>query len=245
MVSALATILSFSVSAAADTLKPTDRFFINDYASVISETDENIIYSDGENLYNACKAQAVVVTVDSLDGEPIEDYAYDLANKWGLGDKEEDNGVLILLSVNDREVRIEVGSGLEGALPDSKTGRIIDTYGIEYFARDDFSSGLVSVYNSVVNEIYIEYGLESDKNYKPVESGMSTAEIIISVIVVLLVVLSFFSRGGRGGFMFFPFFFGRGGYYGSNHGGRYGGGGFGGFSGGGGGFSGGGASRRF
>ena len=236
------------VSVSAKSVKPTqtEAFFVNDYANVISSENENKIYAEGENLYNACKAQAVVVTIDSLDGEPIEDYAYDLANEWALGDKDMDNGVLILLAVEDREVRIEVGSGLEGALPDSKTGRIIDTYGIEYFSRDDFSSGLASVYNSVVNEIYIEYGLEPDKNYVPVENGMSTAEIIISIIVVIIVVLSFFSRGGRGGFMFFPFFFGRGGYYGSNHGGRYGGGGgFGGFSGGGGGFSGGGASRRF
>lgn len=240
----LALIGTFSVSVAALPTQ-TDAFFVNDYADVISSETENKIYSQGENLYNACKAQAVVVTVDSLDGEPIEGYAYNLANEWALGDKDEDNGVLILLAVNDREVRIEVGSGLEGALPDSKTGRIIDTYGIEYFSRDDFSSGLASVYNSVVNEIYIEYGLEPDKNYKPVENGMSTAEIIISIIVVLIVVLSFFSRGGRGGIFFFPFFIGRGGYHGGYNGGYRGGGGFGGFSGGGGGFSGGGASRRF
>ena len=240
----LALIGTFSVSAAALPVQ-TDAFFVNDYAGVIRREHRDKIYLQGENLYNACKAQAVVVTVDSLDGEPIEDYAYELANEWALGDEEMDNGVLILLSVKDRKVRIEVGSGLEGALPDSKTGRIIDTYGIEYFSRDDFSSGLASVYNSVVNEIYIEYDLEPDKNYKPVENGMSTAEIIISIIVVVIVVLSFFSRGGRGGFMFFPFFIGRGGYHGGYHGGYRGGGGFGGFSGGGGGFSGGGASRRF
>ncbi len=245
ILSVLSLVFVIAVSAAGSKLKPTDRFFVNDFASVISETDESVIFQKGENLYNACKAQAVVVTVDTLGGVPIEDYAYNLANEWGLGDKEKDNGILILLSVNDREVRIEVGSGLEGALPDSKTGRILDRYGMDYFAADNFSAGLVSVYNSVVNEIYIEYGLEPDKNYVPVgDDEFGIFEIIILVIIVLVLIFGRF-RGGRGGIFFFPMFFGRGGYYGGNGGGFSGGFGSGGFSGGGGGFSGGGAGRKF
>ena len=242
---ALSLVFIITVSAASS-LKPTN-FFVNDYASVITDDDEVKIFNQGENLYHACKAQVSVVTVDSLNGEPIEDFAYNLANEWGLGDKDEDNGVLILLAAVDREIRIEVGSGLEGALPDSKTGRIIDKYGMDYFAEDNFSAGLASVYNSVVNEIYIEYGLEPDEDYKPVGNGSATFEIIFMVIIILLFILSRF-RGGRGGFMFLPFFMPRGGHYGGGYNGGYGsGGGFGsgGFSGGGGGFSGGGASRKF
>lgn len=237
---ALSLVFIITVSAATS-LKPTN-FFVNDYASVITDDDEVKIFKQGENLYNACKAQVAVVTIDSLNGEPIEDFAYNLANEWGLGDKNEDNGVLILLAAVDREIRIEVGSGLEGALPDSKTGRIIDKYGMDYFAEDNFSAGLASVYNSVVNEIYIEYDLEPDKDYKPVGNSSAIFEIIFMVIIILLLILGRF-RGGRGGIFFFPFFMPRGGHYGGY--GSGGGFGSGGFSGGGGGFSGGGASRKF
>lgn len=217
--------------------KPTDNFFVNDFANVLSQDAENKISLQAQNLYYACKAQAVVVTIDTLDGVSIDDYAYDLANDWGIGDKDEDNGILILLAVNDREVRIEVGSGLEGAIPDSKAGRIIDTYGIDYFAVDSFSEGIESVYNSVVNEIYIEYGLSPDENYVPVEEESSVGGIIFSFVFMFsLIALSFALR--KKGIFIFPFGFPGGG-------GGFRGGGGGGFSGGGGGFSGGGGSRNF
>lgn len=220
----------FSVSAKSSRKlpSPTSDFFVADFAGVLKNEDYEKIFSQAKNLYYACKAQAVVVTVESLGGEEIEDYAYDLANEWKIGDKDEDSGVLLLLSVSDRRVRIEVGSGLEGALPDSKTGRILDTYGMDYFKNEDFSAGLCSVYNSIVNEIYIEYGLSPDENYEPVEDEIDI-QAIFSVIMVIIFLLIVFSKKRFIIFGGFP-------------GGR---GGRGGFSGGGGGFSGGGSSRRF
>lgn len=199
----------------------------------------------GVNLYNASKAQVVVVTVDSLDGKDIDSYALGLARSWGIGDKDKDNGVLLLLSVTDREVKIEVGYGLEGALPDSKTGRILDTYGMDYFRVDAFGQGIYNVYNSLVNEVYIEYGMSPDEDYIPVEEdslSFSSIAYVVFLIVVLVVVLPrmrfgfpfIFFGGPRG-----PRGFGGGGF------GSGSGGGFGGFSGGGGGFGGGGSSRRF
>lgn len=229
--------------------EPTERFFVNDYADIITDTDEETMYDQGVQLYNASKAQVVVVAVDSIGSSDIASYSIGLARKWGIGDKEKNNGVLILLAVSEREVKIEVGRGLEGALPDSKVGRILDLYGVDYFKENRFSEGLASVYDSVVNEIYIEYGLEPDRNYTPVpDDTMSTTEVIIMIIVIAVFITVFIilnirypslSRSVRGG-VFYGGMMGSGRTYG---GGFHGGGG--GFHGGGGGFSGGGASRKF
>ncbi len=233
---------------------PTEKFFVNDFADIISNDDEQAIYSQGAALQESTTAQAVVVTVDGLNGKPIEDYALEIGRQWGVGAEDKDNGIVILLSEGDREVYIAVGYGLEGALPDSKTGRIIDTYGISYFSSDNFSAGLVSVYNAVVNEIYIEYGITPSENYVPIDllpsaqnDAPSAGKVIISwlsLIALLAVYMGVFGR--RGGLFLFgaPRFFGGSGHF---HSGGFGGssGGFGGFSGGGGSFGGGGAGRGF
>ena len=103
--------------------EPTSDFFVNDFAGCLNAEDAQ-----------RCKLWARRCTVrrgaqggrgdgvESLNGASIEDYGYDLANGWGIGDGDADSGVLLLLSTGDRQVRIEVGSGLEGRLTDGKTG---------------------------------------------------------------------------------------------------------------------------
>lgn len=244
LIGALSLVFYVAVAAKSDYPTPTNEFFVNDFADCITAEDETEMFLKAENLYNACKAQVVVVTVDSLDGYEIEDYSIGLAREWGIGDSAEDSGILLLLSVNDREVRIEVGSGLEGALPDSKTGRILDTYGMEYFRNNNFSAGLTAVQDSLVNEVFIEYGLTPDEDYQPVgdEEDLPIGVVIIIFIIILMgIIVRVLGVRHRGGF------------YGSHHGGFGGfggfhggsGGGSGGFRGGGGGFSGGGSSRGF
>lgn len=240
----LCLLLFFSqgVCAKTDYPKPTSTFFVNDFADVLTPEQEAKMQSLGVNLYNASKAQVVAVTIDSLEGNDINDYALTLARDWGIGNAGQDNGILLLLSVGDREVRIEVGYGLEGALPDSKTGRILDIYGIDYFKANDFGSGMYNVYNSLVNEVYIEYGMSPDENYTPVDDTLSTKSVVIYIIFFLLIILFVIPRRLR-----LPFLFFGGPRWPRGPGGFGGGSGFGGggFSGGGGGFGGGGASRRF
>ena len=78
----------------------------------------------GAELDNKTTAQLTVLTINTLDGEPIEDYALEVLRQWGIGSKEQNNGALIVVAVKDRRSRIEVGYGLEGSLPDGLTGRI-------------------------------------------------------------------------------------------------------------------------
>ena len=233
--------------------KPTDKFFVNDYANVLSDSAEEEIYSRGVALEQKTTAQAVVVAVDTIGDNEISDYALRLGREWGIGAEKEDNGILILLAVSDREVYIAVGYGLEGAMPDSKTGRILDNYAVPYFSEDKFSDGLLSVYKAVVNEIYIEYGLETEEGYIPIEylaqqpevSGGKVAVSWAALVVIVLLYLLIFRRRGIfiGGFPMASFHSGN--HWRGGRGGGFGGGSFGGFSGGGGSFGGGGAGRKF
>ena len=236
---------------------PTEYFYVNDFAEVISDSDEANMVSKAAALAEATTAQVVVITVDDLDGKEAWEYAYEIGREWGVGDKEKDNGVVILLSVGDREIEIAVGYGLEGAIPDSKAGRIIDVYGLEYFKQDKFADGLIAVTDAVINEVYIEYGLEPAAGYVNIDNvttedslSGSGGKVAISwlILIVLIIALSFFGRRGGGGGFFPLIFMSRGGGFRGGHGGfggGFGSGGFGGFSGGGGSFGGGGAGRKF
>lgn len=235
-------VLFSNVAFAADLPKPTKNFFVNDFANVISNADEEKMQQQGEALFKECGAQVVVVTVKSLNGEDLESYSLNLARSWRIGSDKNDDGILLLLAVDERKVRIEVGYGLEGALPDSKTGRILDTYGVDSFKKNDFSTGLAAVYDSLVNEVYIEKGLDPADGYKPVEDySLTTKEKVIAYGIIALIVLAFIftNRGKRKrGFVYYGGGFGGGGFSGSGSSG-------GGFSGGGGSFGGGGSSRGF
>lgn len=242
-------LLSFcGCTATEKELKPTDNFFVNDFAGVIAQQDEESMLSLGTALYKneqTFGAQVVVVTVNTVNGADMADYALELGRSWGVGNKEKDNGIVILLAVEDRKIEMAVGYGLEGAMPDSKAGRFLDAYAIPYLKQNDFSKGLKELYTAVVNEVYVEYGV-TPENYVPLEkaeqsTGADDAEVIYSwvILIICLVIISlFFGRRGGG----FPgiFFIG-----GPRFGGSSGGFGGGGFRGGGGGFGGGGAGRGF
>ena len=235
---------------------PTENFYVNDFADVLKKDDYDSILNTGVALERASAAaigretgaQVVAVTVKTTDGEEIADYALTLGREWGVGNKDDNNGIVILLATEDREVYVSVGYGLEGALPDSKTGRLIDNYAIDYFAENEFSAGMISLYNAVVREVYAEYGLDVPENIAaPQEYSVDFdfEKVGISWIVLLIILAFAFFYLRRYGFAG-AYLIGRGISSGFG-GGRFGGGsgGFGGFSGGGGGFGGGGAGRGF
>lgn len=211
--------------------------YANDYANVLSVQTENHI-NETSKKYSGDGTQIVVVTVKSLDGMDIETYSNKLFRSWGIGNKEKDNGILILLATDDRKIRIEVGRGLEGEFNDAKCGRLMDMYAIPYFKENDFDTGIKSLFNAVIEGI---------ENPVFLEELAETAEVsiseVIGIIVLIILYLIFIGRRGGGGFI--PIFFG--GYHGGGHRGGFGGGssggGFGGF--GGGSSGGGGASRGF
>jgi uncharacterized protein len=242
---------------------PSSEFYINDFADILTQDLKNFIYQKSLTLYNKTTAQAVVVTVNSLEGASIDDYALKLARDWKIGTAEKNNGLLILLSTTERKIKCEVGSGLEGRLNDGKVGRFIDEYAQNDFKNNDFNSGIKKLYSALVNEIYEEYGQtapnSSIKSYSQNKYNKGRLPILFFLLLFFFFLLPMIlSKKGRfrGGntslnsifWIFINLFLsgrgGRGGRFGGGFGGGSGGG-FGGSSGGGGNFSGGGSSRDF
>jgi uncharacterized protein len=121
---------------------PEPSGYINDFASILDEPSETYLETFLATLERDTSAEVVVATVKSLDGMTIEEYARRLFAKWGIGQKQRDNGVLLLVAPDDRSVRIEVGYGLEAALPDGLAGEIIRIEIIPEFAANNFPRGV-------------------------------------------------------------------------------------------------------
>lgn len=233
-----------SMAAAAPQIPPppTTSIYVQDYAGVLSAETETRINNLGTQLAAKTKAQIVVVILPSLEGTPSEEYALGMLRQWGIGDKTLNNGVLLLVAVNDRQSRIEVGYGLEGALPDAKTGRIQDDYMLPYFQQGDYEKGILNGYLATVGEVAKEYKLEFKSDAKPApkpqaavsESWWDQAPWWLQIVIViglgLLFILDWMFFGGTITYLLLSLI-SRG------RGGGSGGGGFGGGSGGGGGSS--------
>jgi uncharacterized protein len=105
------------------------------------------------DLHRTTGAEMAVVVVTSLDGQSVEEYAVKLFERWGIGKKGQDNGLLLLWSTSDRRVRLEVGYGLEGTLPDGKAGAILDTYVIPRFKAGQFDEGVLAGVDAIVRTL--------------------------------------------------------------------------------------------
>jgi len=189
--------------------------------------------------------QLVVVTLKSLQGTSIEDYGYQLGRHWSIGQKERNNGALLLVAPNERKVRIETGYGLEGALTDAVTRLIIQNAILPRFRAGDFAGGIVRGVDDIIQVLggdAEEYKRRAAQRPDVMPQGFSAGTLVLLFIVMLVIFTMMRGprgprlagrRGGFGGPIFIP----SGGSWSS--GGSFGGGGF---SGGGGSFGGGGSS---
>lgn len=244
-------LIGIQFNADAATIpQPVGDIYVQDFAGLLSPEQESELVTLGKNLEAGTTAQIVVMTIPSLEDETVESYALEAFREYGIGNQEKNNGVLFLVSVKEEMMRIEVGYGLEGALPDGKVGRILDEYAFPFMEQQP-DQGIVNTYKVLYNEVAAEYNWNGEVaqvqqvgNQGGGGGGFST---IVIMIVLFFIISSFFGGGGggRGGgrrsrsVVFFPPFIGGGGGFGGG-----GGGGFGGFTGGGGGSSGGGGASR-
>lgn len=228
-----ALLLAVGTAFAAVSLPaPTTDFFVADYAGVLSPDTKQYIMEKSTAYHTSDGTQLVVATIPSLEGASIEQYALELARSWGVGSSEADNGLLILLAVNDREIRVEVGYGLEGVLNDAKVGRFIRE-ATPALGQSDWDTGIRTLYDGLLGE------LQSPTPEDPEEEDGNG---FVTILLLVLVLLLLFGRRGGPGILLLP-----GPFHGPFGGGGFGGGGSGGggFRGGGGGFGGGGASGKF
>lgn len=242
-------LFSFNAEAAKENKFPRPVGAVNDYASVISPEVKATMEGLSREILQKTGASVVVATVKNLEGDDINLYATELFEYWGIGKKGKDKGVLILLALEERKVRIETGYGVEGILPDGKVGRLLDQYVIPLFKKESYDRGLLNGMIAVGQVIAKDAGVTIGEGYAPRASAgnrqMQRRPFgVFPIIVLIFFILSLFTRTGRD---MLPFILlmalgGRGG--GGGFGGGFGGGGFsGGFGGGLGG--GGGAGRSF
>lgn len=155
---------------------PTENIYVVDTANVIDGADREEMLALGAALDDASTAQVVAVTVEFLDGMDAEEYAYQLFNTWGIGDEKEDNGVLLLLSVGDREYWVTLGKGIEKKLTVSRATQIVDDTALDSFADGDYSAGMRAAYDALcerVAEIY-NVSLDADSAARSAQSGTET-----------------------------------------------------------------------
>lgn len=155
---------------------PTENIYVVDTANVIDGADREEMLALGAALDDASTAQVVAVTVEFLDGMDAEEYAYQLFNTWGIGDEKEENGVLLLLSVGDREYWITLGKGIEKKLTVSRATQIVDDTALDFFADGDYSAGMRAAYDALcerVAEIY-NVSLDADSVAQSAQSGTET-----------------------------------------------------------------------
>lgn len=126
---------------------------VNDYAGMLDPEEESRVAARLEALEQANGAQVVVLTIPSLEGEVLEDYSLRVAETWGLGNEEVDNGLLFLIARDDRKLRLEVGYGLEGVIPDVLAGRILRNVVQPEFRAGRFAAGIEAAVETIATAI--------------------------------------------------------------------------------------------
>lgn len=230
-------------TARAEAALPELQGHVNDLARVLSPQAAQSLEARLAQYAKETGHQFAFVSIETLDGGALEDYSMRLAEKWKLGDKKRDDGLILLVVQAERKMRIEVGYGLEGAIPDALGAQIIRNELRPAFQANDFDGGVARAFSLLMRAA-------EGESLAPAADEKQSAPGLARLLPLLLFALVFFAMaggGGRGG----PMIYGGLGGLGAGLGGRRGGfgGGFGGglgggrgFGGGGGRFGGGGAS---
>lgn len=208
---------------------------VNDYANILKADEERNIEWMLEDLEKKTSAQVVLLIIDTLDGDTIEDYSIRLTEQkdWKIGQEGVDNGVILIISMKERKLRLEVGYGLEGALTDLKSSYIIRKLIVPGFKSGNYYQGILRGLTTVSGIISKESDISAEdlKRFREKKDVSSNFPFMFFLIIFFFFVLPALSgKKGKGGT------FWGGGFGGGSSGG------FGGFSGGGGSFGGGGAS---
>ncbi len=158
--SALVLMALLCAPAMAKTVSPGNDFYYLDNAGVLSEALEGEIFFSNKLLYDACGAQIVVVTVDSTGREAIDDYAYDLFNRWGIGDVSKNNGFLLLLAIEDDDYYALPGSGLDSRFSAGTIKSYYDQYLEADFAAKRYEAGVKKFFEAVFERIADTYSVD-------------------------------------------------------------------------------------
>ena len=221
---ALCLCLSVSVSAFA-VVDRSESFYVADYSNVLSNDTEQMIINYNGSLEQQCQgAQIVVVTVDYLDGMYSDEYAYQLFNDWGVGSADYNNGMLLLLAVQENKAWLAYGLGLNSLIDSDQVDSLLDQYFWKDFDRGNYDEAVTSLFNALLVWYDEQYDAQVVQSGSSVTSGQEynagynqpglwenlsyALRSIIKLLTVIAVLSLIFGGGGRrrGGGSWLPWF---------------------------------------
>ena len=186
-----ASLFAHQVQAQNIIAKPSPATLVTDAAGVLTAEQKQALEKKLVAIDDSSSNQIAVVIIPSLDGYPKEEYATKLFREWGIGNKKTNNGVLLLIAIQDRQIRIEVGYGLEGAIPDITALNIIDNDIKPAFKAGNYYDGIDQATDNIAKAAVGEYKVKRAKKSK----GKGGGGLFVIILIIIFVIL----RGGRGG----------------------------------------------
>ena len=194
----LFTFFSFAIVSAQDLLpKPNPPRLVNDAAGVLTPEQVASLERKLVALDDSTSNQIAVVLIKTTGDYALEDYATKLFRAWGIGNKKTNNGVLIIAAIDDRKMRIEVGYGLEGAIPDIVASDIYRNEMVPSFKQQNYYEGIDKAINALTKAAVGEYKIQTEKQ-QPLRKGKGIGSIFTFLIIIVFVIM-ILARGGRGG----------------------------------------------
>jgi uncharacterized protein len=191
--------VSFFASAQNIPARPNPPRLVNDFAGVLSPSEAQQLEQQLDAYDDSTSNQIAIVTVKTLDDYPIEEYALKILRDWGIGNKKTNNGIVILAAIDDHKVRIEVGYGLEGAIPDITANHIIENDIAPNFRSGDYYQGFSKAASSIIKAAAGEY--KAPEGYRSKKSSRGGAPIGLIIFIIIMVIIFAGRGGGGGGFM--------------------------------------------
>ncbi len=149
------------------------EFYVQDLADLVSASAEAEWIREAKSLDESTGAQVVLLTLPSLEDEALEDFSVEVARAWGVGDGQDNTGVLVLLVKDSHDIRIEIGYGLEGALPDGATGRLMREYLIPKLQENDYDGGVLATEKAIAEAVRGELDLSETESEYDANEGFS------------------------------------------------------------------------
>jgi len=174
--------------------KPNPPVLVTDLAGVLSPEQKQALENKLVALDDSSSNQIAVVILPTLDGNPIEEYATKLFRTWGIGNKKTNNGILLLIAIQDKKIRIETGYGLEGAIPDITANSIIDNDIKPAFRQQAYYEGIDKATDDIAKAAVGEY---KEKRERKTKGKGSNPLLFVLILFIIVAILG--KKGGGGG----------------------------------------------
>lgn len=175
---------------------PAFRGYVNDHAGMLRPETALQLEQALRSFDESDSTQVAVLTIDSLEGDALEDFSIRVVDAWKIGQRGQDNGVLFLVVKNDRKMRIEVGRGLEGVLTDLAAGRIIDTVVRPLFKAGRYDQGIMAGAAAIIQTCRGEFTAPRQSGGRGVSRGQEPPQIL-SYLIFCLFIVAFLGRASR------------------------------------------------